>query len=615
MPNTMSLEQQIADLTTATTNLLDAVNVRKSALDAAENNAALAAAAASQSAAEAQAAAASGTVGSLAPEAGKAPLAGEDGKIASEWVRDVVTARTGPGGGITASAGNVVLAGFVPADIAVIGDSRAVGVLNDWSVTAVSPSGVPVSGQYFQVLGAQAGAALNETGLYEYNHSTGLHRWTCGADTAGAWQQAVVGRHLLESGSPGRGLRLLLWRPLTANVSQAVTLAGFRVHHYRGWLLNRHGLMDRIETEFPGVTAKNLGAGGCRTLDCVNMLPYYARESGGAGVDVWWCGTNDIANNVSSAEMLASATAVFDARIALGRRVIIIGEHARWGVDTSTPLTELQRTIHAEYNTGLRMYAEARRGHCIFIDSLRLTADVSQTDLRPQAGVIGQPGMLFDNVHPGLGVAQSLHPRVVTAIRSFIDPAWQPSYATRGPTVVDFDGRSWFPGVGGTVTAPTTSTTGVPDNMTVNQTANVTSSWNKSGLTSEPGVAVECVYSATPGTSQYTRIVSGASSLASLGLAVGNWVQLEAIVEVDSCGEEDKFDVYATFSGPGIRATTNAAAAPGVYRVKTAPLQVPATTTTIQFRLEIWTGTTKASAGKVRFGKCVLLRVAAPPTF
>ena len=40
MPNTMSLEQQIADLTAATTNLLDAVNVRKSALDAAEDNAA-----------------------------------------------------------------------------------------------------------------------------------------------------------------------------------------------------------------------------------------------------------------------------------------------------------------------------------------------------------------------------------------------------------------------------------------------------------------------------------------------------------------------------------------------------------------------------------------------
>lgn len=99
MPNTMSLEQQIADLTAATTNLLDAVNVRKSALDAAEDNAAAAALAASQSAAEAQAAAASGTVGSLAPEAGKAPLAGEDGKIASEWVRDVVTAVTGPGGG------------------------------------------------------------------------------------------------------------------------------------------------------------------------------------------------------------------------------------------------------------------------------------------------------------------------------------------------------------------------------------------------------------------------------------------------------------------------------------------------------------------------------------
>ena len=46
---------------------------------------------------------------SLTPEAGKIPLAGEDGKIAPEWVRDVVTATTSPGGGIGIPVGGTGL--------------------------------------------------------------------------------------------------------------------------------------------------------------------------------------------------------------------------------------------------------------------------------------------------------------------------------------------------------------------------------------------------------------------------------------------------------------------------------------------------------------------------
>ena len=45
---------------------------------------------------------------SLTPEAGKIPLAGEDGKIAPEWVRDVVTATTSPGGVVRNSLGELV---------------------------------------------------------------------------------------------------------------------------------------------------------------------------------------------------------------------------------------------------------------------------------------------------------------------------------------------------------------------------------------------------------------------------------------------------------------------------------------------------------------------------
>ena len=129
----MTIEQQIAALTTATTDLLDVVNVKKATLDAAvsdANNAAIATAADRvqtgldvattldyKEAAEVAAAASlthsqtaetaaanavvvvTGGITSLTPEAGKIPLAGEDGKIAPEWVRGGVTATTGPGGG------------------------------------------------------------------------------------------------------------------------------------------------------------------------------------------------------------------------------------------------------------------------------------------------------------------------------------------------------------------------------------------------------------------------------------------------------------------------------------------------------------------------------------
>ena len=163
----MSLEQQVADLTTATTNLLDAVNVRKSALDTAVSDAQLAAsqatsngaaqtalaaeqaslaeATAAASALSATAAAASaaaaaedaaeaavarqaaetaaanavavvtGGTASLTPSAGKIPIAAADGKIDSAWVRatenDIgVPGQMGFGVGICPE--DVLLAGY-----------------------------------------------------------------------------------------------------------------------------------------------------------------------------------------------------------------------------------------------------------------------------------------------------------------------------------------------------------------------------------------------------------------------------------------------------------------------------------------------------------------------
>jgi hypothetical protein len=84
----MSIEQQIVDLATATTNLLGAVNVRKSALDAAAESAS-----ASATAAQSAAQAAEGFV-AAAQAAAQAAESFADALVASPTVEriEVVTA-------------------------------------------------------------------------------------------------------------------------------------------------------------------------------------------------------------------------------------------------------------------------------------------------------------------------------------------------------------------------------------------------------------------------------------------------------------------------------------------------------------------------------------------
>ena len=102
----MSLETEVAALTTATTSLLGAVNISKAALDSAESTAVTAQITASaaagtastqagiattqagKAAASAASAAAvvTGGTATLVPEAGKIPLADGDGVIAQDWL-------------------------------------------------------------------------------------------------------------------------------------------------------------------------------------------------------------------------------------------------------------------------------------------------------------------------------------------------------------------------------------------------------------------------------------------------------------------------------------------------------------------------------------------------
>ena len=136
----MTIEQQIAALTTATTDLLDVVNVKKATLDAAVSDASnaavataadrvqtgvdVAATAASRQAAETAAANAvavvTGGTASLTPEGGKIPIADAAGKIDPAWIR-----KTENDIGIAGQMGFGV--GICPADILPSSYSEMVG--------------------------------------------------------------------------------------------------------------------------------------------------------------------------------------------------------------------------------------------------------------------------------------------------------------------------------------------------------------------------------------------------------------------------------------------------------------------------------------------------------
>ena len=289
--------------------------------------------------------------------------------------------------------------GIAPApseqQIAFLGDSRMEAVWYRWSIAVSTPTGIPTNGLYINFQGAQAGATLAGSGSFEYDAPTDSYRWTAPGDTPGAWVPADVGAMLLPSGSANAGLHVTVWRKPSATATQPVTLASQRVNHSSGWAFgNRHGLVPYLLTEFPDLDVARLGAGGSRLEDGVSMLPWYQRAAGGAGFDVWWYGTNNINSSTGLAGMIAAAQGILDARIALGRRIVVIGEHARWGTAVNTPLIAGQIADLNAYNAWLKNYCAAHPFATRYVDAFALTADPGYTDCRPRTGIAGAYDML-----------------------------------------------------------------------------------------------------------------------------------------------------------------------------------------------------------------------------
>ena len=125
--------------------------------------------------------------------------------------------------------------------------------------------------------------------------------------------------------------------------------------------------------------------------------------------------------------MIANATTIFNNRLALGRKLIICGEPARWGVNTSTAMTAQQLSDLLALNKFYKDFANAHPSTCIYLDFYGLSVDPAYTDGRPYTNY------LRDIVHDGIQGALEFGNAIYTALKTF-GLQGDTNYPARGDT-------------------------------------------------------------------------------------------------------------------------------------------------------------------------------------
>lgn len=443
---------------------------------------------------------------------------------------DLVTALTSPGGVVRLAAGADAPA--VPIllqsrSLAFIGDSRARYGYETWYTTAAKVTNA--AGFRVDLLGCGPSAPLPASGpgLVEWRASDRMLRWTAPGDTPGPWTQFVGAReYKLESGSPRLWLRAR-WTSAVAptdDASFAITLGGDR----------------RVKTTIMGTSSAiaallnlhitrpvYMGAGGAHTADCVEMLPWYAEMAGGDGVDVIRVGANDVSSLIRTIpETIALAYQLFDARRALGRRLVICGEGARWEHAAAIPMTQDQLEMLFALNAAYRDYALRNIATCRYVDLFDISYDPAYEDGRPL------DGLLKDGVHEDAAGVALYAAAIAPAVRDLgiaNDPPLSAADSVLGV-------QSLMTGTGGGVGANTTGV--VPTKWQVRSVAGAPATVASIVPAGDgrAGQRLEC--SVTNGESPGTVNVRSDNPVVftreGLGVAIGDALEICADVEVVS---------------------------------------------------------------------------------
>lgn len=437
---------------------------------------------------------------------------------------------TSPGGVVRLAAGADAPA--VPLllqsrSLAFIGDSRARYGYETWYRTAAKVTAT--AGFRVDLMGCGPSAPSSGQGLVEWRASDRMLRWTAPGDTPGPWTPFVGAReYKLESGSPRLWLRAR-WTSAVApaaDASFAVALSGD----------------GRVKTTITGTSSAiaallnlhitrpaYMGAGGAHTADCVEMLPWYAEQAGGDGIDVIRVGANDISAFIRTIpETIALAYQLFDARRALGRRLVICGEGARWdqAATGDTPMTEGRLAMLHALNAAYRDYALRNVATCRYVDLFDISYDPAHADGRPLADI------LSDGVHETASGVALYAAAIAPAVRELgiaNDPPLSAADSVLGV-------QSLMTGTGGVVGANTTGV--VPTKWQVRSVAGAPATVASIVPAGDgrAGQRVECSVTngGSPGTVEVRANTPSVFTRELLGVAVGDALEICADVEVVS---------------------------------------------------------------------------------
>jgi lysophospholipase L1-like esterase len=487
------------------------------------------------------------------------------------------------------------------ASVAFIGDSRVYDGETYWKGASYSDAkGIPLAPGF--VTGQSV--TTNTTGSLEYRAADAHWRWTVLGDSAGPWTAMFAGWNDLESGTAGGTLRIGLKAVSALPVSDqtvTITISGSLAYAYKAI-----GFAQRVmhSMYWLNESPKFCGLGGNTTADVVEQLPWIATQATGSGYDVIQLSTNDISGATALATVTANLRTIFDTRLALGRKLVIVGEPARWGTAINTPMTAGQQTLFDGINSFMASYAAATGS--IFVDMYALTYDSGASDRRPVAGV------LRDAVHystVGAGIAA----RAIAAAISARTGKGTQRYENSAGNLLSIGymaGTTGTKGDGCSGTVPTGWA--VVRSLGSELTAVFSRETRADGVN---GTWMVVNIAATTGL-QNVQIASAALTLASLGLAVGDTIYIEAEIDATAVsGGLIECDTRLTFTGasatlrPQMDGSATVVAQTADHTVRRSPnMVIPAGTTTVTFAFNATT--LDATTATLKIGSVAIVKVA-----
>lgn len=499
--------------------------------------------------------------------------------------------------GAVDACGNAVGASFdiLSQGVAIFGDSRTqLGLAYFYGATFADTKGLDIAQS-----SCGQGITATGSGTLEFRASDGYLRWTAPSDTAGPWTLGRAGVLTLESGTADKQLTLNV-RSYSANpvTDQTITVTVSGTYR-KAWLAEGYWVWAVHGTRWPMDAIYPLGVSGSTTEDVIEQLAQLQSVASGQGYDIILCGTNDISADTPAATTIANLTTIYDARRALGRRLVLVNENARWGTAINTPMTAQQQSDHAAINAFIAQYA-ATYG-CIHVDAYAATYDSGQTDRRPISGY------LKDAVHFSDTGAFVVGKLIADAICSEIGVP-TPRSSTDPENLLSIGA---FAGTGGTAGTGTSGT--VATGWTVSRAsgdATVTASVESRG---DAGQWQVMAWTAT--TASVVQAATASLSLASLGLSAGDTIygEVECICDDFANVYNTRFLITFTGASPALDALSSTTAdgtvtvGDGRFVLRVPTVKIPSGTTGLLLRAQA--RCKASSSGTMKVGSAAIVKV------